>query len=140
MVNILSPKTSFMHWETQGDLNIIIGQIKNALAETSIQGLIYHWSIVSKHLFTLQSFPINKRIHVFFSIVRYIQMIKCEHCDVKAHYRLSIQDFNSAQVYSANLCINCITIEESKIAGDFLVTKSLKIEPLISVLNRLAQK
>jgi hypothetical protein len=33
-----SPKTSFMHWETQGDLNTIIGQIKNALAETSIQG------------------------------------------------------------------------------------------------------
>jgi hypothetical protein len=33
-----SPKTTFMHWETQGDLNTIIGQIKNALAETSIQG------------------------------------------------------------------------------------------------------
>jgi hypothetical protein len=33
-----SPKTSFVHWETQGDLNTIIGQIKNALAETSIQG------------------------------------------------------------------------------------------------------
>jgi hypothetical protein len=33
-----SPKTSFMHWETQGDLNTIIGQIKNALAETTIQG------------------------------------------------------------------------------------------------------
>lgn len=33
-----SPKTSFMHWETQGNLNTIIGQIKNALAETSIQG------------------------------------------------------------------------------------------------------
>lgn len=96
--------------------------------------------MVSKHVFTLQSFPINKLIHVFFSIVHYIQMIKCEHCDVKAHYRLSIEDFNSAQVYSANLCINCITIEESKIADDFLVTKSLRIEPLISVLNRLPQK
>ena len=67
-------------------------------------------------------------------------MIKCEHCDAKAHYRLSIEDFNSAQVYSANLCIDCIMIEESKIAGDFLVTKSLKIEPLISVLNRLPHK
>jgi hypothetical protein len=33
-----SPKTTFMHWETQGDLNTIIGQIKDALAETSIQG------------------------------------------------------------------------------------------------------
>jgi hypothetical protein len=33
-----SPKTTFMHWETQGDLNTIIGQIKDALAKTSIQG------------------------------------------------------------------------------------------------------
>jgi hypothetical protein len=32
-----SPKTSFMHWETQGNLNTIIGQIKDALAKTSIQ-------------------------------------------------------------------------------------------------------
>lgn len=33
-----SPKTTFVHWETQGDLNTIIGQIKDALAQTSIQG------------------------------------------------------------------------------------------------------
>jgi hypothetical protein len=33
-----SPKTTFMHWETQGDLNTIIGQIRSALAKTSIQG------------------------------------------------------------------------------------------------------
>jgi hypothetical protein len=33
-----SPKTTFMHWETQGDLNTIIGQVKDALAKTSIQG------------------------------------------------------------------------------------------------------
>ena len=32
-----SPKTTFMHWETQGDLSTVIGQIKNALAQTSIQ-------------------------------------------------------------------------------------------------------
>ncbi len=32
-----SPKTSFMHWETQGNLNTIISQIKDALAKTSIQ-------------------------------------------------------------------------------------------------------
>jgi hypothetical protein len=32
-----SPKTSFMHWETQGNLNTIVGQIKDALAQTSIQ-------------------------------------------------------------------------------------------------------
>jgi hypothetical protein len=33
-----SPKTTFVHWETQGDLNSIIGQIKEALGQTSIQG------------------------------------------------------------------------------------------------------
>jgi Domain of Unknown Function (DUF1259) len=33
-----SPKTTFMHWETQGDLNTIIGQINDALAQTSIRG------------------------------------------------------------------------------------------------------
>jgi hypothetical protein len=32
-----SPKTSMVHWETQGNLNTIIGQIKDALAKTSIQ-------------------------------------------------------------------------------------------------------
>jgi hypothetical protein len=61
-------------------------------------------------------------------------MIKCEHCDVDAHYRLSIEDLNSAEVYSADLCIKCIEIEESKTVGDFPVTKSLKIEPLLSAL------
>jgi hypothetical protein len=61
-------------------------------------------------------------------------MTKCEHCDVDADYRLSIEDFNSAQVYSADLCIKCIEIEESKSVGDFSVTKSLKIEPLVSAL------
>ena len=30
------PKTSFMHWETQGNLNTIISQINEALAKTSI--------------------------------------------------------------------------------------------------------
>ncbi len=33
-----SPKTTFMHWTTQGDINAIIGQTKDALAKTSIQG------------------------------------------------------------------------------------------------------
>jgi Domain of Unknown Function (DUF1259) len=33
-----SPKTISVHWETQGDLNTIIGQTKDALAQTSIQG------------------------------------------------------------------------------------------------------
>jgi len=62
-------------------------------------------------------------------------MIKCDHCDVDAHYRLSIEDFNSAEVYSADLCIKCIKIDESKAIGDFPVTKSLKISPLLSALS-----
>lgn len=33
-----SPKTTFLHWTAQGDLNTIIGQTKDALAQTSIQG------------------------------------------------------------------------------------------------------
>jgi hypothetical protein len=32
-----SPKMTFVHWTVQGDQNMIIGQIKNALAQTSIQ-------------------------------------------------------------------------------------------------------
>ncbi len=61
-------------------------------------------------------------------------MIKCEHCDVDAHYKLSIEDINSAEVYSADLCIKCIEIEESKAVGNFPVTKSLKIEPIFAAL------
>jgi hypothetical protein len=61
-------------------------------------------------------------------------MIKCEHCDVNAHYRLSIEDINSAEIYSADLCIKCIEIEELKAVGNFPVTKSLKIEPIFAAL------
>jgi hypothetical protein len=62
-------------------------------------------------------------------------MIRCEHCDVDAYYRLTIEDFNSAEVYSADLCIKCIRIEATKAIGDFPTTKSLKIEPLLSALT-----
>jgi hypothetical protein len=71
----------------------------------------------------LQSFTINKRIHVSLSINCYILMIKCEHCDLDAHYKLSIEDFNLAEEYSADLCIKCIENEESKTVGNFPVTK-----------------
>jgi hypothetical protein len=33
-----TPKTSFMHWETQGDINTIIDQANQAFAQTSIKG------------------------------------------------------------------------------------------------------
>jgi hypothetical protein len=90
---------------------------------------------VSKYLFTFQSFTINKHIHVFLSIICYILMIKCEHCDVDAYYRLTIEDFNIAEVYSADLCIKCIKIEASKAIDNFPTIKSLKIEPLFSTLT-----
>jgi hypothetical protein len=61
-------------------------------------------------------------------------MIKCEHCDVDAYYRLTIEDFNIAVVYSADLCIKCIKIEASKAIGNFPTIKSLKIEPLFNGL------
>ena len=62
-------------------------------------------------------------------------MIRCKHCDVDAYYRLTIEDFNSAEVYSADICIKCIRIEATKAIGDFPATKSLKIEPLLSILT-----
>ena len=62
-------------------------------------------------------------------------MIRCKHCDVDAYYRLTIEDFNSAEVYGADLCIKCIRIEATKAIGDFPATKSLKIEPLLSTLT-----
>jgi hypothetical protein len=64
-----------------------------------------------------------------------ILMIKCKHCDVDAYYRLTLEDFNSAEKYSADLCIKCIKIEASKAIGDFPATKSLKIDPLFSILT-----
>jgi hypothetical protein len=62
-------------------------------------------------------------------------MMKCEHCDVDAYYRLTIEDLNSAEKYSADLCIKCIKIEASKAVSDFPTTKSLKIKPLFSTLT-----
>ena len=48
-------------------------------------------------------------------IVCYILMIRCEHCDVDAYYRLTIEDFDSAEVYSADLCIKCIRTESQRL-------------------------
>ena len=62
-------------------------------------------------------------------------MIECKHCNVDAYYRLTIEDFNSSEKYSADLCIKCNKIEASKAIGDFPATKYLKIEPLFSTLT-----
>ena len=77
-------------------------------------------------LLSTNAFPLTLIVTI------YDFMIKCEHCDLDAHYRLSIEDFNSAEVYSADLCIKCIEIEESKTVGNFPVTKSFKIEPVLA--------
>lgn len=58
---------------------------------------------IGKYLFTFRSFTINRHIHVYPGIICYILMIKCEHCDVDSYYRLTIEDFNSAEAYSADL-------------------------------------
>jgi hypothetical protein len=65
-------------------------------------------------------------------------VIKCEHCDVDAYYRLVIEDFNNAEVNSADLCIKCVRIEALKAIEDFPATRSLKIEPLFSILQASA--
>ena len=72
-----------------------------------------------------------------FSLALFVtkHMIKCEHCDVDAYYRLTIEDFNSAEADRADLCIKCIKIEALKAIGDFPAIKSLKVEPLFSTLT-----
>ena len=72
-----------------------------------------------------------------FSLALFVtkHMIKCEHCDVDAYYRLTIEDFNSAEVDRADLCIKCIKIEALKAIGDIPAIKSLKVEPLFSTLT-----
>ena len=62
-------------------------------------------------------------------------MIKCEHCVVDSYYRLTIENFNSADIYTADLCLKCIKVEASKAIEDFPAIKSLKIEPLFSTLT-----
>jgi hypothetical protein len=67
-----------------------------------------------------------------------MHVVKCEHCDVDAYYRLVIEDFNNAEVYSADLCLKCVRIEALKAIEDFPATRSLKIEPLFSILQASA--
>jgi hypothetical protein len=60
-------------------------------------------------------------------------MKKCKHCDVDAYYRLTIEDFNNADSYNADLCIKCVKTEAKKVIDDIPAIKSLKIEPVLSV-------
>jgi hypothetical protein len=84
--------------------------------------------------FTSWSLPINKYTHVHTDTV-YSLMINCEHCDVEAYYRITIEDFNSVDSYNADLCIKCVRIEGLRAIRDLPATKSLRIEPLYSVLT-----
>jgi len=55
--------------------------------------------------------------------------------DVDAYYRLTIEDFNNADSYNADLCIKCVKTEVKKIIDDIPAIRSLKIEPVLSVLS-----
>jgi hypothetical protein len=57
---------------------------------------------------------------------------KCEHCDVYAYYKLSIEYFNDGEMMTMYLCIKCIKTESKKAADDFPAVKSLKVEPIIA--------
>ena len=78
---------------------------------------------------------LSTNAHMFTLTPLYISMIKCKHCDVDAYYRISIEDFNSVDSYSADLCLKCIRAEALRAIRDLPTTKSLKIEPLFSVIT-----
>jgi hypothetical protein len=61
-------------------------------------------------------------------------MIQCNHCDVDAYYKLTIEDFNDIEPTCMSLCIKCVKIEMKKIIDSFPALKSLKIEPILSPL------
>lgn len=73
--------------------------------------------------------------HMFRLKPLYVSMISCEHCDVEAYYRITIEDFNSVDSYNGDLCIKCVRTEALRAIRDLPATKSLKIEPLFSVLT-----
>jgi hypothetical protein len=69
-------------------------------------------------------------------IMMMIMMImKCAHCDVDAYYRLTVDDFNQSHPYEVELCIKCIKTESKKIIEEFPAIKSLRVEPVLSVLT-----
>jgi hypothetical protein len=58
-------------------------------------------------------------------------ILKCEHCDVDAYYKLSIEYFNDSKIRSMYLCIKCVKTECKKVVDDFPATRSLGVEPII---------
>jgi hypothetical protein len=61
-------------------------------------------------------------------------MRMCEHCDVDAYYKLTIEDLNDPESVSSSLWTKCVKIEMKKIIDRFPAVKSLKIEPIIHPL------
>jgi hypothetical protein len=89
--------------------------------------------LILVNIYLHSSHLLSTSTYMFSLASGYILMIRCEHCDVDAYYRLSIEDFNSAEVHTADLCLKCIKIKALKAIGDFPAIKSLKIEPVLSV-------
>jgi hypothetical protein len=69
-----------------------------------------------------------------FSYARLKIVTRCEHCDVDAYYRLTIEDFNNTDSYNLDLCIKCVRREDNKVIEYFPSIKSLRIEPISLVL------
>jgi hypothetical protein len=61
-------------------------------------------------------------------------MMLCEHCDVDAYYKLTIEDFNDTESVCTSLCIKCVKMEMKKVIESFPAVKSLKLEPILSPL------
>jgi hypothetical protein len=78
---------------------------------------------------------LSTNTHMFTLTPLYVSMINCEHCDVEAYYRITVEDFNSVGSYNADLCIKCVRTEALKAIRDLPATKSLRIEPLFLVLT-----
>jgi hypothetical protein len=68
-------------------------------------------------------------------IMMIMMIMKCAHCDVDAYYRLTVDDFNQSRPYEVELCIKCIKTESKKIIEEFPAIKSLRVEPVLSVLT-----
>ncbi len=57
--------------------------------------------------------------------------VTCEHCDVDAYYKLTIEYFNDCEILTTYLCIKCVKIESKKVVDDFPSIRSLRVEPII---------
>jgi len=59
------------------------------------------------------------------------RVLKCEHCDVDAYYKLTIEYFNDSENPVTYVCIKCVRMETKKVVDDFPAIRSLKVEPIL---------